>query len=948
MPQTNFSYMFADNKYITKEDVEEILSHWEINKATSLAGMFKDCVSITSLDLNWELERAVPIHEMFSGCENLESINGLEDFSVEGLTNLNSLFRNCHKLKELDLSNWDVSSVTNMDYMFTNCYELTSFGGFDWETENLESAIAIFANCKKLVINNDNEDNKFNWKLGSLKYIFNEDSKNPLSMFTGCESLIEFKPTEAFEDFEMWYVKNFAYMFANCTNLKKLDFSILSPGNVASMSHMFENCTNLILVDLYYSPNGVTDTSYMFYNCINLDALNYQRRLNTSNITDMSYMFYNCKLLWTQGDETWDLSRVENMSHMFENSGAGRIYLGNQKTTSLKDITNIFNGCSELVSLDLSAIDTRNIKSINNMLKNCTALKGIAWGSDFKVNNLTELVGVFQNCSSLVKLDLRSWNTANIKNMSSLFSGCTSLVTLNIQNFNIATDCNTGSMFTSTSALKLINCRNQQCINALAGLLVTSQGGSIITNTTSGITSDSVTILSNKNWSITTTPKTLTRYKVNTDLVGVDSRIYTYLYLEEYAEYVIVDESTENNIITRSIQYINLPSDMRYYDLEFKGANITEVLSCDISPFTRVSFEGCKNLVTINGISSWDTSNLTDMNDMFRDCEKLASLDVSSWNTSEVTNMGYMFSGCKSLTSIDVSKWKTDQVTNMSYMLNECNKLASLNLSNWNTSRVTNMQYMFYNCDSLTTIGNTSNWNTSNVTNMQYMFYDCHNLGAIEGISSWNVNRVEQMNSMFYECSSLKTLDLSTWNPHLKGMSYMFYDCSSLESLDLRNFVVTDVSNMNYAFYNCGSLKTLNLTNWSAPNVTTVRYMFDGCTSLSTLNTNGFIIKNVSDMYYVFNRCSSLRTLDLSGWDISNVYNGNWYNLNFYLENFDSFTNIRTSISMPSTLTHDSLVDVIANLATVLGETLTLGATNLAKLTPAEIAVATNKGWTVV
>lgn len=931
MPQKDLSYMFADNEYVTKEDAEGILSHWETNKATNLVGMFKNCSNITSLDLNFELEEAAPMQEMFSGCTKLESISGIEEMSTEGLTSLNSMFRNCHKLKDLDLSRWDVSSVTNMDYMFTNCYELTGIGGFDWETENLISAIAIFANCKKLVI--DGENISFNWNPISLTYIFNEDSKNPLSMFTGCESITYLRQYDPDDWGSQCTINNMAYMFANCTNLKEYYFSYFNNyGEVTSFSHMFANCTNLNSVG--GSQYGVTDTSYMFYNCTKFSEWGYQEDFNTSRVTNMNYMFYNCKLLGTAGSSDWDLSRVETMSHMFENSGTKYIYLGSQKTVSLKDITNMFNGCSILSSLDLSAIDTRNIKSINNILKDCTSLVDITFGPDFKTDNLTELVGVFQNCGSLRMLNIKNWNTDNVQNMSNLFNGCSSLTTINMQNFNIPTGCTTSNMFTSTSELKLINCRNQQCINALAGALVTSTlGGNIITNTTSGITSDSVTILSNKNWSITTSPKTYARYKVDANIVGSDPTFETYSTDEnEYVEYVIVDESIENNIVTRSIQYINSisssPLDYFARYLEFNGANITEILSCDISPFTSVSFGGCENLVTINGISSWDTSSVDNMSSMFSGCSKLKALDISNWDTSNVRGMQYMFNGCSGLTSLDLSKWKT--------------------------SNVTDMRYMFYGCNQLTTVGNLSNWNTSNVTSMQYMFYGCRNLNTLESISGWNVSSVTATSLMFCYCNSLKTLNLSSWNPHLSYMTSMFSGCSSLESLDLSGFSVINVKSMSSIFYNCSSLKTVNISNWNAPNVTNAELLFYDCHALTTLNTDGFILKNVSHISNAFGNCSSLKTLDLSGWDISNVTNideynnNNWYTGSFYLENFDSFTNIRTSISMPSTLTHDSLVDVIANLATVSGQTLTLGAENLAKLTPEEIAVATNKGWTVV
>ena len=50
----------------------------------------------------------------------------------------------------------------------------------------------------------------------------------------------------------------------------------------------------------------------------------------------------------------------------------------------------------------------------------------------------------------------------------------------------------------------------------------------------------------------------------------------------------------------------------------------------------------------------------------------------------------------------------------------------------------------------------------------------------------------------------------------------------------------------------------------------------------------------------------------------------------------------------PTILDHDSLVDLIDALQTVqTATTLKLGATLQAKLSAAELAVATNKGWTI-
>ena len=73
-------------------------------------------------------------------------------------------------------------------------------------------------------------------------------------------------------------------------------------------------------------------------------------------------------------------------------------------------------------------------------------------------------------------------------------------------------------------------------------------------------------------------------------------------------------------------------------------------------------------------------------------------------NTSNVTDMESMFRGCSGLTLLDVSSFNTSNVTQMYYMFYDCSGLESLTLSNFDTSNVTNMENMFIGCTNLKTI----------------------------------------------------------------------------------------------------------------------------------------------------------------------------------------------------------------------------------------------------
>ena len=139
-------------------------------------------------------------------------------------------------------------------------------------------------------------------------------------------------------------------------------------------------------------------------------------------------------------------------------------------------------------------------------------------------------------------------------------------------------------------------------------------------------------------------------------------------------------------------------------------------------------FGVCLKLTNLDS-SSFDTSNVTDMQSMFAMCG-LTSLDLSHFDTSNVTNMAYMFSCCEGLTSLDVSNFDTSNVTNMSYMFAGNNddggqRIQSLDLSNFDTTKVTDMTNMFYWNRKTITIYVGDKWSTGAVTSGDGMFGAC-------------------------------------------------------------------------------------------------------------------------------------------------------------------------------------------------------------------------------
>ena len=119
-------------------------------------------------------------------------------------------------------------------------------------------------------------------------------------------------------------------------------------------------------------------------------------------------------------------------------------------------------------------------------------------------------------------------------------------------------------------------------------------------------------------------------------------------------------------------------------------------------------------------------------------------------DTSNVTDMRNMFYGCYSLTSIP--QLDTNNVTNMSSMFTNCYSLTSI--PQLDTAKVTSMSNMFYYCYSLTSI---PQLDTTNVTSMSGMFYGCYSLTSIPQLDT---QKVTSMSNMFTNCYSLTNVNL--------------------------------------------------------------------------------------------------------------------------------------------------------------------------------------------
>ena len=158
-------------------------------------------------------------------------------------------------------------------------------------------------------------------------------------------------------------------------------------------------------------------------------------------------------------------------------------------------------------------------------------------------------------------------------------------------------------------------------------------------------------------------------------------------------------------------------------DGTFKPKNKTELKAA-----VNLWLEG--DNITNGDISTWDTSQVTDMSEMFKGATGFNG-NISKWNTSRVTNMRAMFYGARKFNK-NIST-KTDTLGD------------GTTYTAWNTSLVTDMSYMFRNATSFN--GNISDWDTSSVTTMASMFAGATSFN--QDIKCWDVKKVTNFMYMF-------------------------------------------------------------------------------------------------------------------------------------------------------------------------------------------------------
>ena len=405
---TTCSKWFKD--FIFLQQIEGI-ENLNTENVTSMAHMFFTCINLAELDVtHFNTANVTSMISMFCGCTGLTSLV-VTNFNTENVTNMLSMFSGCSNLAGLDLTHFNTANVTNMYGMFSGCENLAELDLSNFNTDKVTNMKSMFINCSK------------------LKEIYVSDKfvtdavENSNDMFGSCSSLsgdIDWTSDKAddktYAKIDGGYFRDKAYynrpwvkyadgtLTFRCGYKKTLgenEYALNSGENLPKWNTHYDKI-NLVVFEASFANARPTSCCAWFQAFINLKQIEGIENLNTENVTSMSYMFNGCLNLVELDVTHFNTAKVTNMNGMFNDcSNLTELDVTHFNTAKVTTMNSMFSGCSNLTELDLTHFNTAIVTTMFRMFYACKSLTTIYVSDEFVTTNITNGNGVFSSCSKL-------------------------------------------------------------------------------------------------------------------------------------------------------------------------------------------------------------------------------------------------------------------------------------------------------------------------------------------------------------------------------------------------------------------------------------------------------------------------------------------------------------------------------------------------------------------
>ena len=148
------AYDLNSDWYAIRENIKKVVFDASFANArpTSCDHWFAYCPNLTTIEgiEYFNTENVTNMRYMFGGCRSLKSLD-LTNFNTENVTDMYSMFYKCTSLESLDLTNFNTAKVTNMESMFHKCFALkTIYASDKFVTDQVTESTCMFSDCLNL------------------------------------------------------------------------------------------------------------------------------------------------------------------------------------------------------------------------------------------------------------------------------------------------------------------------------------------------------------------------------------------------------------------------------------------------------------------------------------------------------------------------------------------------------------------------------------------------------------------------------------------------------------------------------------------------------------------------------------------------------------------------------------------------------------------------------
>ncbi|TCI93216.1 BspA family leucine-rich repeat surface protein [Tenacibaculum sp. M341] len=723
---TDMSVMFSRAEVFNAD-----ISRWNVSRVVDMGTMFQSTKKFNADISEWDVSKVKNMSVMFSGAEefnadlskwkdklwNVTTMKGMfqstkkfnadiSEWNVSNVTNMRFMFSNS-LLFDRDIGNWNVENVKDMGAMFNNSklsttnYDALLIG---WSKLTLEPNVGFDggrSNYCKAEEARAEIIRKYKWGI-------TDDGKDLLcgkQIIDVYTSTITAQPTEVIADGVSVSTITVQLLDTNGVKVTEGGETVTIKTTLGNLSNVTDNLNGTYTATLSSTTSGKAEVSFSIKEEDSTNKANVSFVEDTESfittwqtITDNESITiptrgseYNYTVDW--GDGFTESELRGNATHIYAKPGIytvkikgsfPQIFFNNQgdkdKILTIeqwgiiqwKAMNNAFHGCSNLTSNASDAPDLSLVTTTYGMFNQATSFNADL--NDWDVSNVTNMSLMFAY-ASIFNGDISNWDVKSSKYMSGMFWHA-SMFNQDISNWNVSGVIDMSLMFYFAVKFNKDLSKWNEKVSQVE-LMGNMFGNAILFDGNIG------------GWNVNNVTHMSSMFN------GAKA------FNSDISNWNVSKVENMNFMFSGAISF----------NRDLSKWNVSKVTNM------RCMFQGAKKFNA--NLNDWNVSEVTDMDCMFASASEFSS-DLYKWKDKlgKVERMSQMFSNTEVFNS-DISTWDVSNVIDMNAMFFNA-KSFNQDISNWNVGNVTNMHRMFMSASSFDQ--DIGDWNVSNVIDMSEMF----------------------------------------------------------------------------------------------------------------------------------------------------------------------------------------------------------------------------------